>query len=211
MTKLSRDAWIVALAAFALGITLAAGLGVLPLSLAVFAAALALGVSVALLGRRARIAAGAGGGSGETHNRLAALIEYLDEAILGYDENFTVTLMNPRAEEVFGISRESAIGEAMTPNRASERRFRLLAQVLFPSLAPSVAKKSGPGEEPQVLEMSFNDPKRDLAVVTLKVAGAENGNAFFKIVRDRTREKGLIEGKSEFVSTAAHELRTPLT
>jgi len=100
----------------------------------------------------------------------------------------------------------------MTPGLVEKPRYRVLAQTLFPSLAPSSAERSEAGAWPQVVTLSFENPHREL-VATLHRLVDSSGipTVFVKIVRDETRTREVFARQSELVGVAAHQLRTPLT
>ncbi|MDP2650940.1 MAG: ATP-binding protein [bacterium] len=144
--------------------------------------------------------------------RLQTLVNNLSDGIIAYDNNFMIQIFNPAAERIFGVNREQIVGSAFGPERAQELPFRLLAQTIFPSLAPLVAERSESGTLPQIVDLSFTDPKRELTVSTDRIIGpAGETRGFIKLVRDRTREMEILRSKSEFITIAAHQLRTPLT
>lgn len=144
--------------------------------------------------------------------REEALISDLNDGVISYDNNLTIQIFNPAAERIFGVNREQVVGQTFGPERAQELPFRLLAQTIFPSLAPLVLELSDPGASPQIVDLSFTDPKRELRVSTSKIIGpAGQTLGFIKLVKDKTREVELLRSKSEFITIAAHQLRTPLT
>ncbi|MEX2033234.1 MAG: ATP-binding protein [Candidatus Colwellbacteria bacterium] len=145
-------------------------------------------------------------------SRLQALVNNLSDGIIAYDNNFMIQIFNPAAERIFGVNREQIAGHAFGPERVQELPFRLLAQTIFPSLAPLVVERSESGTLPQIVDLSFTDPKRELTVSTDRIIGpAGETRGFIKLVRDRTREVEILRSKSEFITIAAHQLRTPLT
>lgn len=155
---------------------------------------------------RANLAANAATG------RLEALINDLEDGVIAYDASFRIQIFNPAAERIFGINKEQVMARAFGPERVQELPFRLLAQTIFPSLAPLVSELSEPGTSPQIVDISFTEPRRELRVSTNKIRGPKGEPlGFIKLVRDKTREMELLRAKSEFITIAAHELRTPLT
>ncbi len=144
-------------------------------------------------------------------NQSADLINSLSEGIITYDQKFTISSMNGIAESLCGIRKEEVTGKVVTPEWASSERFRIFTQIIFPSLAPTVVKKSV-GTYPQVVDISFSEPRElYIEVTTAQVFdGARNVIGFMKVIRDRSREVELLRSKSEFITVAAHQLRTPL-
>jgi len=145
-------------------------------------------------------------------NQLKSIITNLLDGIIAYDENFRILIFNKESEQIFNLKSEEALSQIFTPDLAKEPKFFLISQVLFPSLAPVVIRRTEGGIYPQVIDMSFSNPKVDLRVTTDKIIDS-NGRllGFVKIVHDRTRELGILKSKSEFIEVAAHQLRTPLT
>lgn len=145
-------------------------------------------------------------------SRLHDIISGLSDAIISYDNNFKITIINTAAEKLLGLKKEDVVGQYFGPERAKEGRFKILAQILFPSLAPLVIKRSEGDSYPQVFDVTFDNPEMNLTVTTVKMFLANNEiNGFVKIIHDRTREVELYKSKSEFITVAAHQLRTPLS
>ncbi len=145
-------------------------------------------------------------------NQIRAIISNFTSPIIAYDQNFVVTAFNGAAEDLFKIKSENVLGEKISPEWASQDEFKILAQVVFPSLAPTMEFKSDPDEYPQIMDINFPDPYLELTVTTVRVRDSFGRIlGFFKLVQDRTREEQLISSKSEFLTVAAHQLRTPLS
>ncbi len=145
-------------------------------------------------------------------NQLKSIVGAMDDSLIVYNQNFTVLYFNPSAEKLFKIPAASFLGNRIEPKMAENPTYRRLAQVIFPSLAPSMIARSAAGKYPQVVDLSFEDPNMELRTFTSPIID-EGGKllGFMKIVRDRTREVSLAKEKSEFVTVTSHQLRTPLT
>ena len=144
--------------------------------------------------------------------RADKVAESVSDAVIAYNRDFKIIAWNRVAEETFGINKPDIIGQTISPEKMSEPSFKNLVQVIFPSLAPFVSKRSAPGEYPQIMDISFPDPSLELTVSTDRIVD-EDGKliGFLKVIKNRTREVGLLRSKSEFITVAAHQLRTPLT
>ncbi len=145
-------------------------------------------------------------------NELKALLFGLEEAILVYDRNFTVIFFSPSAEKLFGIDAKNILGRQIKPQDIERGESKVVVQVVYPSLAPSVVSRSKPEDRLQVADISLADPHLELRVTTSPIVDEGGGSiGFMKIIRDRTREIDLVKSKTEFLTVASHQLRTPLT
>ncbi len=138
---------------------------------------------------------------------LEALLNGVDEAVVVYGADFSISLFNPRAEDMFGVAASSVVGKLFTLSVAQGKEFKVLMPVMYSSLAPTLVRLSEAGANPERVEVTLSEPAREFSVVTymLSVGG------FVKIVRETTREGALVKSKSDFVTVAAHQLRTPAT
>jgi len=143
-------------------------------------------------------------------NQLQGIIENLKDGLIVYDPQFKIQIFNKAAEGIFNITEKEILGQYFNPSFVQNQKFRLLAQVVFPSLAPMARRLSEPDVWPQIVDLSFDN--LSLRVATSRVDDP-NGRllGFFKMVQNRTREKQLLQSKGEFIAIAAHQLRTPLT
>ena len=145
-------------------------------------------------------------------NQLKSIISTMDDALLVYDQNFKVLFLNESSEKLFGVKNLEFNGKQIDPKLAENPSLRRLAQIVFPSLAPSMITRSPAGKYPQVVDLSFDDPYLELRTFTSPILDeAKNLLGFMKIIRDRTREVSLSKEKTEFVTVTSHQLRTPLT
>ena len=144
--------------------------------------------------------------------QMENIISNLRDGVIFYDEQFRIKIFNHSAETIFSVKKEEVLNKVFGPELAGEPQWRVLAQTIFPSLAPLVVWRSEVGTYPQVVDVSFTDPNLDLRVTTDRLfdsAGQIIG--FVKIVHNRTDEIALAKSESEFVTVTAHQLRTPLT
>ena len=144
--------------------------------------------------------------------RLDTIISSMDDGVLVYDQDFRILLFNPAAASIFGIPAQEAIGQQLSPESVKNEKLKELAMTVFQSLAPQVVRQTAEGVYPQIVDLSFTDPEQELRVTTDRVLNSQGQvTGFLKIIRDRTREIGLLKSKSEFIAVAAHQLRTPLS
>lgn len=137
---------------------------------------------------------------------LAALAADIDEAFIAYDADFTVRMVNKRAEEMLGITGASLTGKQFSLELAKDPAHAVFAGIMYPSLAPTLVRLSDAGAEPQQAKVIFENPHREFFTSTRRVP-----SGFMKVVREVTREGSLVQSKSDFITVAAHQLRTPAT
>lgn len=142
---------------------------------------------------------------------LEAIIENIKDGVLVYDPNFRILDLNGASEEILELTKEELIGRKIDPSFIDNPRYRIIAPVLFPSLAPTVNQISE-ATWPQIVEINLETPPLKLRTTLNRVLD-KNGAllGFLKIIRDQTREKDILQSKEEFVTVASHQLRTPLT
>ena len=143
---------------------------------------------------------------------LESLLNSIDDAVVFYDTDFKILIFNKAAEELFGLSADRIIGEKFSLDRARQSASKLLANVMFPSLAPVVARQSAEGVYPQIIDLILEEPRAELRISLNKVLDDKGQTmGFIKTVKDLTREKNLLQAQKDFITIAAHQLRTPAT
>ncbi|WP_316737495.1 PAS domain S-box protein [Pedobacter aquatilis] len=137
--------------------------------------------------------------------RLAAIVESSDDAIISKDFSSKIISWNEAATRIFGYTAAEMIGESILkiiPEDRHDEEPKILAQlkegIRVEHFETERLRKDG-----SLIRVSLTiSPVKDLEG---KVIGLS------KIARDIT-EKSLIEKKkNEFVSFVSHELKTPLT
>ncbi len=145
-------------------------------------------------------------------NQFKNVLSSIEDALVVYDNNFKILFFNPAAEKLFKLDSKQILDHESSPRDVEKPDLKLLTQVIFPSLAPGIVSRSGVGQYPQVMDLSFTEPVLDLRVSTSPI-NDEKGQllGFMKIIRDRTRELSIIRSKNEFLTVASHQLRSPVT
>lgn len=147
-----------------------------------------------------------------TETQFAAALRGFEDGVILYDQNFTVFFSNPAAERIFDVPEGSLKGRKVQPADAADPQLRIFTQTMFPSLAPVMISRSESGTWPQIVDLSFSEPSKELRVTTSPLTDSEGNPAgFLKIIRDRTREVSLLKAKNDFITVASHQLKTPLT
>lgn len=140
------------------------------------------------------------------------IVESIEDTLVVYDTDLTVSLFNPAAEKLFGAKKSAIVGRKFSPEDAKDASLERFIQVLFPTLSPTMIPRSSAGAYPQVVDLAFQDPYLELRVITSPILDRRGETVgFVKVVRDRTHEVSLLKSKSEFIAIASHQLRTPIT
>ena len=70
--------------------------------------------------------------------RMENIISNLRDGVIFYDEDFRIKIFNRAAEAIFSVRKEDVLNKVFGPELAGEAQWRVLAQTIFPSLAPLV-------------------------------------------------------------------------
>ncbi len=143
----------------------------------------------------------------------SSIITNLADGLIAYDTDLRIQLVNPQAERMIRLSAKEVVGRVVGADLHADPKYRILTEILFPSLAQELQVLKDSGEYPKTVEISFREPyELQVQVVTVPVF-REGGEirGFLKIIRDISRERTIARMKSEFISIAAHQLRTPLS
>lgn len=143
-------------------------------------------------------------------NRVASIVQTLDEALLLLDENRVVLVANPPACALLGLPEAQVVGQAAGQLAATNP---VMAALLLPLLMPAAGRPAPAqpftlmldGEERHYRllihdSVSFN-PVRDQMEFLGTIVALHNVSEF----------KRLDQTKSNFLATVSHELKTPLS
>lgn len=140
-----------------------------------------------------------------------AVTQNLGDGVIIYNLDFKILNINQAAEEILELKAEEIVGKYVSPDLIKNPRLRVLTQIIFPSLAPTATQVSSE-EWPQVVDLELEDPPLKLRTTLNRITDKKGrAKGFLKLVRDQTRERGIVQSKSEFITIVAHQLRTPLT
>jgi len=152
----------------------------------------------------------------EEKNKTLAIITNFTDPIILLDQNYKISMINPAAIRVFGLSVADLGRQVAADNKLSMSNFKPIIKKDYE------IKQIDEGVKGQVLiaeEITLKGTvAKDAAlgatykVITAKVLSADNQPLGIMIIfYDTTREKAIDKMKSEFISIAAHQLRTPLS
>jgi two-component system, OmpR family, phosphate regulon sensor histidine kinase PhoR len=127
-------------------------------------------------------------------NRLEAILKSMDSGVIAIDKNSKVIMINPYAEEIFGLSR-NIIGQNLMD---MIRDFELENIFKHSSFDYNEIKLLWPRE-------------RDLRIKTADIINSGELIGKVAVVQDITDIKRLENMRSQFVANVSHELKTPLT
>jgi PAS domain S-box-containing protein len=134
----------------------------------------------------------------EEREKTLAIITNFADGLLVFDKEGNLSLINPQAENFFGVKVNEVIGKS-SKDLASISPFQSLINLLGVEIK-SVFRKELALRENLILEVTSLPLLRE---------GERIGTLV--ILHDVTREKMIERIKTEFVSVAAHQLRTPLS
>jgi signal transduction histidine kinase/DNA-binding response OmpR family regulator len=124
--------------------------------------------------------------------RLTAVLQNAAEAILMFDEEGRLLLMNPVGEKLF-TEFKAIIGQPIQPDSGHDDLIQMIANVRASHIADSG-------------EITWPDKRTFAALLTPIEAGG-----VVVILHDITRFKEVEKVKDEFIATASHDLKNPIT
>jgi PAS domain S-box-containing protein len=142
-------------------------------------------------------------------DRLSAAIQSSNDAIVMFDLDRRLTLVNRAWSALFGLNDRDLLGQT---DRTILEQIKNCFDQPYRALDVLNQLFESPQNEASGEILIRNPEQHTLIWYSVPVrtsAGSSLGRLF--IFRDATRERKADQIKSEFVSTVSHELRTPLT
>ncbi len=134
--------------------------------------------------------------------KTLAIIENFVDGMLFFDPEDRLTIINPKAEKLFGIDSEKVVG----------KKIKELYEIdQFSELLEFIEDKEKEENLSQVFREELQIGDNYFEITTTEVEEENESWGVLVHVHDVTREKRIERIKSEFVSVAAHQLRTPLS
>lgn len=138
----------------------------------------------------------------EERNKTLAIVENFSDAILVFDENNSLELINPMAESFLDVKKEEILRKKIG-DLLDFSKTRALMEVLDISGKNSIGK---------IFRKEFMlRPDSYLEITTVPLMMDSQAKGTLIVLHDITREKNIEKMKTEFVSISAHQLRTPLS
>ncbi len=132
--------------------------------------------------------------------RLATILSSTSDAILVTDQANRVLLVNPAAEQSFGLDAHEVVNRSLPQVVADGQLGTLLTQPI-----------DGQSKETLTREIALPDGRILYASASPIIDGDGQITGRVAVMRDITHLKQLDDMKSEFVNTVSHDLRSPLT
>jgi NtrC-family two-component system sensor histidine kinase KinB len=139
-------------------------------------------------------------------SKSEAIVQSMDDGIMVVDDKLLISNINPKAAQIFQVSREDVLGKHIFEVARQERLLNFLKQSLESGQAPKIKE----GDDVLAVQADGASQYFQFSIVPLRTPSASLGGLVL-LLRDITRLHELDRLKSEFVMIASHELRTPLT
>lgn len=128
-------------------------------------------------------------------DRLGSILEGLGEAVIALDAAQCITLVNPKAVDLFGFS-GSPHGQSFT--------------ALLPDTALQTFIEDVSGADPKIAEFTLPGPSGKQRQLMITATPQRSGSGCLLVCRDVTNLRRLERIRSDFVANVSHELRTPV-
>lgn len=134
--------------------------------------------------------------------RTENVVETMAEGVVVVDQSGNVLMMNPVAEEIYGVKLGECLGKPLWERVREEQMMALAKDLTVPSDRPTV-------KEVQV--QAAAETKKTLRASTAAVQDTEGRIVgMVSVLSDVTKQRELIRMQNEFMANVTHELRTPI-
>jgi PAS domain S-box-containing protein len=141
----------------------------------------------------------------ERSNKLAAIVESSDDAIISKTLDGIITSWNHAAERIFGYTEQEMIGESILKLIPEDRQDE----------EPQIIARIKQGERVDHFETKRLTNDGRLVDFSLTISPVRNAEGLItgvsKIARDISEKKQDEVRKNDFIGMVSHELKTPLT
>ncbi len=141
-------------------------------------------------------------------SKTEAILESIVDGVVVFDADNRVTLINPAAGRMLGLSEETVKGQTLMDliERGDVSEVEGISAIQSALLGSRASFDEGVTSTP--LKIEIGDKTISVAFAPVLLEERENVVGAF---RDISKEAEIDRMKSEFISTVSHELRTPMT
>lgn len=132
-------------------------------------------------------------------SKTDTIIAHFSDGLIVADKKRNITLVNPKAEEMFEVQAGELVGQKIG-KVSNQGRMEPFVKLVLPSISESFSRKELKLGKELIVEISN---------IIMEEREEKLGHLF--VIHDVTRERTVERLKTEFVSIAAHQLRTPLS
>ncbi len=141
-------------------------------------------------------------------DRLLALLNSLDDAMLVIDAKGHIVLANAAVNSLAGLAEQGSLAGQDVSN-VLPFRHRVKGPVTFQAI---VKGNSGPQRHRDLVIVNTDGSTVELDISITPVSFEDLGDTnYILAARDITKQKSLDQQREEFISVASHELRTPIS
>jgi PAS domain S-box-containing protein len=141
--------------------------------------------------------------------RIEAIINHMNDAVIGLDKNKNILFVNTKAEDLIGLSHDD-LENKYAPDVASAND---LMRELIGDLMNK--KEQSEGEKPDILKFVSDNKQVYYVKETIPVIPADTSPGRQQVgaiimLKNVTHFQEMDEAKTDFVAVASHELKTPI-
>jgi PAS domain S-box-containing protein len=136
------------------------------------------------------------------------LLDYLQEGIVVYDNDFKIVFANKSFCEIVNLNKEDLSNLIVKNEMIKNERYQTLANIFFPFLQGENLKIVS--QNPETIEVKFNQTKERYFLITYVDIYLDKKYKL-RIVLDKTEDIIEAQKKLEFIQMVSHNLLTPLS
>lgn len=136
-------------------------------------------------------------------NKSLAIVKSIEDPIIVTDNDHRIILVNKNAENIFGITENSALGRHFLESINNVEIFKRVKASM---------NKNNVEDNDRIISIEEKDKLHYYIIAVTSILSNDNEiYGTVTVLQDITGLKEIEQMKSDFVSTVSHELRTPLT